>query len=105
LWEYRRAGSQHHGFDAGSWRSMVALQAQSERLTAMTKTTAKAVSELMLSMGASLDASISTVQSSESDAEFRKYRDSVSKILITMLLEIMNPLYAEHPDLKPPQLE
>jgi hypothetical protein len=71
----------------------------------MTNTTAKAVSELMLSMGASLDASISAVQSSESDAEFRKYRDSVSKILTTMLLEIMNPLYAEHPGLKPPQLK
>jgi hypothetical protein len=71
----------------------------------MTKTTAKALSELMLSIGASLDASISAVQSTESDAEFRKYRDSVSKILTTMLLEIMNPLYAEHPDLKPPQLD
>lgn len=71
----------------------------------MTKTTAKAVSELMLSIGASLDESISTVQASESDSEFRKYRDSVSKIMTTMLLEIMNPLYAEHPDLKPQELK
>jgi hypothetical protein len=58
-----------------------------------------------LSIGASLDESLSTVQSSESDSDFRKYRESVSKIMTTMLLEIMNPLYAEHPDLKPPQLD
>jgi hypothetical protein len=70
----------------------------------MTKTTAKTVSDLMLSIGASLDESLRAVQATESDAEFKKYRDSVSKLLTTMLLEIMNPLYAEHPDLKPQEL-
>jgi len=44
------------------------------------------------------------VRDPKPDEEFRKYRDSVSKILATMLLEIMNPLYVEHPDLKPEQL-
>jgi hypothetical protein len=71
----------------------------------MTKTTAKTVSELMLSIGARLDESLREVQACESEAEFKKYRDSVSKVLTTMLMEIMNPLYVEHPDLKPQQLK
>lgn len=75
------------------------------RLPVMTKTTAKAVSELMLSIGASLDESLRTVQKSESEVDFKRYRDSISKLLTTMLMEIMHPLYAEHPDLKPPQLK
>jgi hypothetical protein len=70
----------------------------------MTQTTAKAVSELMLSIGAQLNESVRLVQTTEDDAEFKRYRDSVSKLMFTMLVEIMNPLYAEHPDLKPPEL-
>ena len=68
------------------------------------KDTARQVSDLMVSMGASLDKSLSMVKGAEPDDEFRRYRESVSKILTTMLLEIMNPLYVEHPDLKPEQL-
>jgi hypothetical protein len=70
----------------------------------MTNTTAKAISELMVSVGAQLNDSIRLVQTTEDDAEFNRYRDSVSRIMTTMLLEIMNPLYAEHPELKPPEL-
>ena len=71
----------------------------------MTKTTAKAISDLMVSLGAQLNESIRLVQATESDDEFRRYRDSASKLMATMLLEIMNPLYAEHPDLKPKELQ
>jgi hypothetical protein len=70
----------------------------------MTNTTAKAISELMVSVGAHLNESIRLVQSTEDDVEFKRYRDSVSKIMTTMLMEIMNPLYTEHPELKPPEL-
>lgn len=70
----------------------------------MTNTTAKAISELMVSMGARLNESVRLVQATEDDSEFKRYRDSVSKLMTVMLLEIMNPLYAEHPELKPPEL-
>jgi hypothetical protein len=70
----------------------------------MNNTTAKAISELMVSMGERLNESVRLVQATEDEAEFKRYRESVSKIMTTMLLEIMNPLYAEHPDLKPPAL-
>jgi hypothetical protein len=71
----------------------------------VTKQTARDISELMLALGADLDRSVGRVKEAESEAEFRRYREAVSKIMTTMLLEIMNPLYAEHPDLKPAQLK
>jgi len=70
----------------------------------MTNTTAKVISELMVSMGARLNESVRLVQATEDDSEFKRYRDSVSKIMTIMLLEVMNPLYAEHLELKPPEL-
>ena len=71
----------------------------------MTKQTAHDISKLMLSLGADLDKSVGRVKEAESEAEFRRYREAVSKIMATMLLEIMNPLYAEHPNLKPAQIQ
>jgi hypothetical protein len=70
----------------------------------VTRETARQISDLMVSVGASLDKSLSMVKDTESEAAFKKYRETVSKLLTTMLLEIMNPIYAEHPDLKPEQL-
>lgn len=71
----------------------------------MKSTTAKAISEVMVSVGAQLNESIRLVRSTEEDAEFIRYRDSVSRLMTIMLLEIMNPLYMEHPELKPPELQ
>lgn len=70
----------------------------------MTKETARQVSDLMVSMGAGLDRSLGLMKEAESEADFKRYRESISKIMTVMLLEIMNPLYGEHPDLKPDQL-
>jgi intergrase/recombinase len=75
-----------------------------QRVMTMTNTTAKVISELMVSMGARLNESVRLVQATEDDSEFKRYRDSVSKIMTIMLLEVMNPLYAEHPELKPPEI-
>lgn len=62
---------------------------------------AKQISELMLEYGAKLDASIALVMESCPEDEFKRYRLAAGKVLGEMLLEIMNPLYAKHPDLKP----
>jgi hypothetical protein len=70
----------------------------------MTKNTAKVLSDLMVSMGKELNESLRTVQQKESEGDFKRYREAVSKMMTTMLVEVMNPLYAEHPDLKPPEL-
>ncbi len=62
------------------------------------------VSELMVQFGVKLDESLAVVRERERDEDFKRYRGVVAKLLTTMLLEVMNPLYAEHPDLKPKEL-
>jgi hypothetical protein len=66
---------------------------------------AKEVSELMLNIGARLDASLVRIKERCSAAEFEAYRKAVGKIMGEMLLEVMNPLYQKHPDLKPKELK
>lgn len=62
------------------------------------------VSKLMLEFGARLDASIALVQSRCTPQEFQAYRKAVGGIMGSMLLEVMNPLYEKHPQLKPKEL-
>jgi len=59
----------------------------------------------MLELGAKLDASIADVQASCPLPEFERYRHEVGQIMGRMLLDIMNPLYDEHPEIKPTGLK
>jgi hypothetical protein len=68
------------------------------------RTVASQVNKLMLEYGAKLDASLLTVKDRCSTEEFDAYRNVVGRILGEML-EVMNPIYAQHPDLKPRQLK
>lgn len=65
---------------------------------------AKEISNLMLDFGAKLDASVILVQQKCGPEEFERYKKVIALIMAEMLLEVMNPLYAEHPDLKPKEL-
>lgn len=69
------------------------------------KSIARQVSDLMIEFSGRLDRSILTVQKKCPPEEFKAYRLAVAKVLGEMLLEVMNPLYAEHPDLKPTGLD
>ncbi len=69
------------------------------------KEVAKEISSLMLDIGAKLDASVARVESTCSAEDFERYNSAVATILAEMLLEVMNPLYATHPDLKPQHLD
>ena len=66
---------------------------------------AQQVSDLMIEFGGRLNESIIAVQEQCSPEEFKAYRLAVAKIMAAMLLEVMNPLYAQHPSIKPPELE
>jgi hypothetical protein len=66
---------------------------------------ARRVSMLMLEIGAKLDASIADVQASCPLPEFEMYRREVAQIMGRMLLDLMNPLYDEHPEIKPKGLK
>ncbi len=66
---------------------------------------AQKISQLMLEYGKRIDESISLVKDHCSKEEFETYRKAAGKIMGDMLLEVMNPIYKEHPDLKPKELK
>lgn len=70
----------------------------------MTKTVAASISDLMIKHGAELNESLQMVQMQCDEATFNKYRLAVANLMTSMLVDVMNPIYAEHPDLKPPEL-
>lgn len=65
---------------------------------------AEQINSLMLEYGRKLDASVHLVKERCSEDELNTYRRAVGKVMGSMLLDIMNPLYAKHPDLEPTQL-
>ena len=69
------------------------------------KRIAEGISTLMIDIVGRLNDSIFAVQDACPDAEFKTYRLAVAKVMAEVLLEVQNPLYAEHPDLKPKGLE
>ncbi|MBR8176666.1 hypothetical protein [Burkholderia ambifaria] len=68
------------------------------------KRIATALNDMIVSMGGQLDQSLRRVEETCPPHEFIAYREFVSQVLTTMLLDFMNPLYARHPDLKAPDL-
>jgi len=65
---------------------------------------AREINSLMLEYGAKLDASVALVKTQCSAKEFANYQKAVGTVMADMLLEVMNPLYEQHPDLKPDEL-
>ena len=73
-------------------------------LGTMDKQIASDVNKLMLDYAAKLDESLRVVMENCPAEEFKRYREAVSHIMMTMLLDVMNPIYAEHPEFKPAAL-
>lgn len=65
------------------------------------ESSASEVSALMLDVSERLNASIRMVQETCNEEDFKTYRRAVGKIMGEILLEVLNPLYMEHPSLKP----
>lgn len=66
---------------------------------------ASAIMSLMLDYSAEIDHSIREVQERCSDEEFKAYRRAAGKVMGEVFLAVMQPLYREHPDLKPEGLD
>jgi len=60
--------------------------------------------ELMLKHGAELNEILMSIKKNSNDEEFNFYRKSIGKIMGYMLTEVMNPIFKEHPGLKPKDL-
>lgn len=65
---------------------------------------ARKIFGLMLEFSARLDASVADVQDHCTNAEFNAYRQAIGIVMSDMLFEIMNPLYATHPNIKPAEI-
>lgn len=63
------------------------------------------ISALMIEVGAKLDASVALVQDACPEDELIRYRSVVGQLMGTMFLDVMAPLYRQHPALKPDWLE
>jgi hypothetical protein len=70
----------------------------------MTRDLAERLSLLLVRHAHELDASVALVRESQGSRDFSRYRDAVSRILLTQLTDVLNPLYIEHPDLKPREM-
>ena len=67
----------------------------------MNKDTSESLTDLMLKVSGWMDQSVGLVRDTCDDAEFESYRRNVGNVMGLILTEILNPIYKEHPDLKP----
>jgi hypothetical protein len=70
----------------------------------MNQDVAREISALMLETTEKLDRSVRRMQAQLPAAEFGTYGRAVGTILADIIMEVLDPLYAEHPDLKPPEM-
>jgi hypothetical protein len=70
----------------------------------MKQDVAREISTLMLETTERLDRSVTKMRAQLPPAEFGTYGRAVGTILADIIMEVLDPLYAEHPDLKPPEL-
>jgi len=71
----------------------------------MKREIAEEISDLMLEYGAKLNKSLILMKEECEENEYVIYRDATSKLLAIMLIDVMNPIYKDHPGLKPKELD
>jgi hypothetical protein len=70
----------------------------------MSREAAKIVMELVTRNAAEQDAVLTEIQSLYTEDEFNEYRLMIGKSIGAMLFEIINPIIAKYPELKPAEL-
>jgi hypothetical protein len=70
----------------------------------MSREAAKIVMELVTRNAAEQDAVLTEIQSLYTEDEFNEYRLMIGKSIGAMLFEIINPIIAKYPELKPSEL-
>ena len=71
----------------------------------MKKENAIVLSELMLEYGGKLNDTLAQIEPNCKKEEFEVYRKAIAKIMGYMLIEVMNPIYEQFPELKPENLK
>jgi hypothetical protein len=70
----------------------------------MSQRAARAIMEVVTRNAAEQDAVLTEIQSLCTDSESNEYRRMIGKSMGTMLVEIIHPIVAKYPELKPIQL-
>lgn len=70
----------------------------------MDRDVAKSILDLVFDYGGKLNDSMLLVREECDEADFHAYRRAVGEILKTTFAKVIEPIFAEHPDLKPAQL-
>ena len=65
--------------------------------------TAKYVSNLFLSINDQMDESIRSVENRISAEEYKAYKRGIGYVMYEVFEKILEPLYKQHPSLKPPE--
>lgn len=65
------------------------------------KDVAAEISTLLLNMSEELNTSIIDVERRCATREFEAYRRAMASVIGEIFLEVLTPLYVQHPDLKP----
>lgn len=70
----------------------------------MSRDAAKIIVEVVSRNAAEQDAVLNQIRPLCTEDEFSEYRRMIGRSLGAMLFEIINPIVAKYPELKPPQL-
>lgn len=70
----------------------------------MKKDVAKSIVELVFDYGGKLNDSMLLVRESATEDEFSAYRRAVGGVLASTFTNILDPIFAEYPDLRPNRL-
>ena len=70
----------------------------------MSRGAAKIIMEVVRRNAAEQDAALKEIQSLCTEDEFIEYRRMIGRSMGAMLFEIINPIVAKYPDLRPPEL-
>jgi hypothetical protein len=70
----------------------------------MSRDAGKILMEVVIKNAAEQDAALTRIQPLCSQDEFNEYRRMIGRSMGATLTEVMNPIIAKYPELKPPQL-
>jgi hypothetical protein len=71
----------------------------------MTIDLATKISSEMLEIGTRLNAALTSIKENCSEQEFKQYRFGFGNAMGSIFLEILEPIFKEHPTLEPPGLK
>ena len=71
----------------------------------MSKEAAKLILDVLIRHAAEQDAVLAEIKKLCTEDEFNKYKGMIGQSMGSMLLDVINPIVAQYPDIKPPQFE